>query len=307
MKKSLILLGMLSIGYAHAQEYDGRVGINTEEPSATLQVKSKTGVDNSTHNLELTNAENKILVRVSDLGNAGIRRSPEVDLDINGLDGGNAEIRLTRYTDANTGANMTIQKAGGTFDNPTIPAIGSSLGRYRVGGYVGNNIYDGFASNIETFVAGVPTANNALPTNMILSVTRADGSRNRLLKLQSDTGVGIGFTVTYDVKEKLEVNGNVRIDGLKGTGSRPVFATADGVLTTGASSAIQVGNTDNITCTSANAGTMNYKEVERNGQQIGVFGFCIRRGSDYVWAYMAGGSNIFGTSANGAAFGDGLQ
>lgn len=36
MKKSLILVGMLSIGYAHAQQ--GNVGINTEVPKATLEV-----------------------------------------------------------------------------------------------------------------------------------------------------------------------------------------------------------------------------------------------------------------------------
>lgn len=128
----------------------------------------------------------------------------------------------------------------------------------------------------------------------------------------TDSGnIGIGSRYAYkanpEVSEALTVDGNIKATSLEGTGSRPVFATADGVLTTeGSSSAIQVGNTDNITCTAANAGTMNYKEVERNGQQVGVFGFCIRKGSDYVWAYMAGGSNIFGTSANGAAFGEGL-
>lgn len=37
MKKSMILLGMLAVGYVNAQE--GNVGINTETPTATLEVK----------------------------------------------------------------------------------------------------------------------------------------------------------------------------------------------------------------------------------------------------------------------------
>lgn len=39
MKQTLILAGVLSIGYANAQE--GRVGINTEQPQATLDVREK--------------------------------------------------------------------------------------------------------------------------------------------------------------------------------------------------------------------------------------------------------------------------
>lgn len=39
MKKTLILVGVLSIGCINAQE-EGKVGINTEVPKATLHINS---------------------------------------------------------------------------------------------------------------------------------------------------------------------------------------------------------------------------------------------------------------------------
>lgn len=65
---------------------------------------------------------------------------------------------------------------------------------------------------------------------------------------------------------------------------------------------IDTSSTADKTCNAEKAGTIHYEEV--NGS--GVFGFCIKKGSDHVWAYIKGGSNIYGTSANGAAFGSGL-
>lgn len=46
MEKTIIVLGMLATGYASAQskEYDGRVGINTEEPQASLEIRRHTGL-----------------------------------------------------------------------------------------------------------------------------------------------------------------------------------------------------------------------------------------------------------------------
>lgn len=38
MKKSFILAGILAIGYANAQEHDGKIGINTQKPEATLDI-----------------------------------------------------------------------------------------------------------------------------------------------------------------------------------------------------------------------------------------------------------------------------
>lgn len=65
--------------------------------------------------------------------------------------------------------------------------------------------------------------------------------------------------------------------------------------------AVKIGTTDS-TCTAANAGTMSYKEVKGSG----VFGFCTKKASGkYVWAYLKG-AQLFGESADGGAFGNGL-
>lgn len=75
-----------------------------------------------------------------------------------------------------------------------------------------------------------------------------------------------------------------------------------------ANSSVKLGSisdtasTADKTCKAEKAGTIHYEEVSGSG----VFGFCIKRGDNYVWAYIKGGSNLFGTSANGATFGEGL-
>lgn len=70
MKKILFFaLGLCAVsGYAQ----EGKVGINTMVPQATLDVKSKTGVDEKTNSFQLQNANGKMLVKVLDNGNVGI-------------------------------------------------------------------------------------------------------------------------------------------------------------------------------------------------------------------------------------------
>lgn len=70
-------MGMLSIGYAYAQEE--RVGINTENPSATLSVKTKTDAS-SPKNLELENQAGTKLVTVLNNGRVGINTDAPKDL-----------------------------------------------------------------------------------------------------------------------------------------------------------------------------------------------------------------------------------
>lgn len=83
MRKTLLILGLVSASFSHAQK--GKVGVNTENPTASLQVKSKTGTDASTKNLELTNANNAQLVTVLDNGNVGIgTAAPTQKLDVQG-------------------------------------------------------------------------------------------------------------------------------------------------------------------------------------------------------------------------------
>lgn len=66
MKKIITTAMLLSNVIAFAQT--GKVGINTQNPSATLNVKSKTGTTSTTKNLQLQNANGTILASVSDDG-----------------------------------------------------------------------------------------------------------------------------------------------------------------------------------------------------------------------------------------------
>lgn len=89
MKKIITTAMVLSSMMAFAQE-DGRVGINTDKPTATLGVKSQalngaTGTGADTKNLELLNAADTKLVTVLDNGNVGINNeAPTQKLDIAG-------------------------------------------------------------------------------------------------------------------------------------------------------------------------------------------------------------------------------
>ncbi|MDY3344950.1 hypothetical protein PG326_06105 [Riemerella anatipestifer] len=156
-------------------------------------------------------------VFITDDGNVGIGvKNAWANIQINGKVGGNAEILLSRFTETNDGANLALSKSGGTPESPTVPSIGSTLANFRAATYTGggdgsNNQtssgWDGFASNIETVVAGVPNTNGTLPTNMLLTVTdNSSGFRKTLLKLQGSSGVGVGFAKTEDIKARLQIN-----------------------------------------------------------------------------------------------------
>lgn len=75
----MMFLGLLAVGFANAQ-YDGKVGVNTETPSATLNVKSKIGkTTDDTKNFELLNAQNRVLMRVWDSRKASIGTEADTD------------------------------------------------------------------------------------------------------------------------------------------------------------------------------------------------------------------------------------
>lgn len=133
MKKSLILLGVIGIGYANAQStepYQGRVGVNTTQPSATLDVKSKTGTTNATKNLELQNANGTKLVTVLDNGKVGIgTESPTTALTIvddDSDDQGRDNLIIRSYADPSNKADPHIigHVLGGTRSNPSITKKG---------------------------------------------------------------------------------------------------------------------------------------------------------------------------------------
>lgn len=85
MKKTITMALALALSSVLAYAQDGKVGINTEKPTATLNVKSKTGKDETTVNLHLQNADSKNLVKVLDNGNVGIGvDTPSENLEVKG-------------------------------------------------------------------------------------------------------------------------------------------------------------------------------------------------------------------------------
>lgn len=96
--------------------------------------------------------------------------------------------------------------------------------------------------------------------------------------------------------------GEIRFGDLKGTGDRIVVADQDGVLKTSQFVMKATDTTDG--CSASNAGAIHYKEIDKGGKMVGVFGFCTRdTQGNYKWAYNMGGANMLdGTGA----FGSGL-
>lgn len=123
MKKLYIFMGFVAASYTLAQEQ--RVGINTSSPSATLTVKSKTGTDANTKNLELENANGVKMLTVLNNGNMGIgTTTPTQKLDVNGnarvrqmVDATALESTYTKAVVADPNGNLAIVSR----TNPSLP------------------------------------------------------------------------------------------------------------------------------------------------------------------------------------------
>lgn len=114
MKKILLFAVVLTTGYATAQQ--GNVGINTDTPNATLEVKSKTGTTNATKNLELKNAANTSLVTVLDDGKVGIgTAAPTEKIEING------KIKTSSLTGTNVG--VVVVSSTGVLEREQLSRI----------------------------------------------------------------------------------------------------------------------------------------------------------------------------------------
>lgn len=312
MKKSMILLGMLSIGYAYAQE--GRVGINTDTPKATLNVKSKTGTTATTKNVELENANGTKMVTVLDNGHIGI-----------GTDKPDARVHiLSEGTPGASGPRGSNDWIYDYYENGTT-STSDPTGMYfrRYGGKIGalsnirNNtvigefVYEGYyadalktISNIRTTYTGDGTTATArlhmgiLGSNTDLVINRdTDGGT---------TNIGIG---TNAPTQKLDVNGNVRVRNLPANiganTDKIVVVDNTGVLKSVDRSTMNEvkATTTGETCSDTNLGAIHFKEMEIDGKKAGTFGFCTKQDGVAMWVYLMNGGNILqGTGV----FGSGL-
>lgn len=298
MKKSMILLGLLGIGYANAQMYDEKVGINTETPSATLNVKTKNNTS-SPKNLELENQGGTKLMTVLNLGNVGIGTdNPKEKLHINNgkllSEGANSGVVIKRNGDV--GPYIQLENTDKVIPRGT-EAGAEPVSRWRI-----FNMKGEYGNTLRFWAYG--TDESGAEVNLGSKVVIGDKGN-----------FGVGLFSKVQPSEKLHIeSGNVRINKLPtntgGESDKVVVVDNSGVLksvdrsTIAPSNGIQ--NTARMVCDASNAGKVNYTTIQKDGKTLGIFGFCMQRDTQYVWAYMAGGSNIFGTSANGAAFGDGL-
>lgn len=273
----VVLLGT-TIAYA---QYEGRVGINTDTPTATIDIKSKTGTDATTKNLELQNANGTKLVTVLDNGNVGVgTQKPNAPLEVIN------KIAITGQTN--------ITPVFELYNNSKLGSPDKAFA-WRVYNMTGNETNQGY-KNALSFWSYHHTSD-----------TDFTSINQHRMSILDNGNVVIGGEVLArnpDQTAKLNVNGTILSTELKGTGDRAVFADENGVLKTGTMS-IKATTTD-ATCTATNEGTMHYKLVDRNGKQVGLFGFCTRDANgEFLWAYQLGGNNLFSVPGN-QAFGTGL-
>lgn len=205
--KKLFTSAMVLSGIVAFAQHDGKVGINTEIPDATLNVKSKAGTDGTTSNLQLQNANNNVLMKVLDNGNVGINTtSPTSKLHING----ETKVENGEIISTNDNAIRLVRGNKGIF--------------FRNDG-------DAFWMLMSEENNGFGTYNNARP--LAYNFT----NKNLYLNTQpTDGNVGIG---TGDPQAKLDVVGKVKItDGTEQSG-RVLTSDANGLASW---QSISIGN-----------------------------------------------------------------
>lgn len=140
MKKTMFFaMGLFSVtAIAQTNPYQGRVGINTETPSASMNIKSKDD-DKTPKNLELENQTGTKLVTVLNNGNVGIgTENPSQKLDVVGkvkITDGTQGIGKVLTSDAN--GNASWQNVTQTINNNVTYSVTSQVD-YNILGYVPN-------------------------------------------------------------------------------------------------------------------------------------------------------------------------
>ncbi|MCT7904973.1 Uncharacterised protein [Candidatus Ornithobacterium hominis] len=304
MKKLLFSLAVLSAVAVTAQ-----VGINTETPSATLNVKTKDDAK-SPKNLELENQAGAKLVTVFNNGKVGIGTTniaPVSTLFVRGETGiitkdgwavfsavgdnhilfagthyrGDVEHFIEQWATKGIKdqSRMEYSKKGDKFV--------SFLG-YDYKGVYDNpalNVYDG-SGGMHIYADGDHSFDSK-PSRIDFITTPANGIHSRTRMTINNAGnVGIGDVgVPTNILHVKADADPLKLEGLQaGTGEALVVGT-DGVVKKEAINGIQ--NQADMSCTADNAGKINY--TNKNG--TGQFYFCVQSGTEYIWLSIDANSN----------------
>ena len=251
------------------------------------------------------------------------------------LDGKEGKVAIGKNS-----ANYTLDVNGNTGIKGQLNLIDSSDN---------NNIFLTYTEGTQLLFdkkITVPTANNAIQTGVMASLTNVGklylGGGN-LTKPNGGTLYTENANILLDglngkvaigknsADYNLDVAGDAKISGLKTTDdditngnttkkyapAKMVVVDENGVLGKadiptggGSGNGVTKHTTTTPQCNATNAGTIHYKEgVTVNGSSTSVMGFCMKTAdSKYRWFYIFGGA---GTTAGSAAdtpnFGDGIQ
>lgn len=293
-----MFLGVLSLGLAHAQQNDpfkGRVGVNTETPSATLNVQSKedTGkifeLDKITPDPKTKKPVNTKLVTVHNNGYTGILTDkPKEQLHVMG------GIRSQRSGDLGGFIDLVNTDKTGTGNEQKV-------GMWR--------FYNLSAPNVEGLhLFGYPEDRGTNPFNHTRSV----------LIIGDNGNVGVGTGNQSAPSERLHLGtGNMRIETLPTNAGadtdKIVVVDNDGVLKSVERSVVigtgatQLTGEANLACNNDNRGKMNFiKDVAlQGGGTADAFAVCLKSSDgQFVWRYLYGGQGVSNQTGN---FGDNLN
>lgn len=236
MKKIITIAVLLSGVVVYAQE--GRVGINIEKPTATLEVKSRKGATDATKNLQLTNANGKNLVTVLDNGYVGINNTnPTAPLVIEG--------------ESNEDNSIILKNSKKKDDNALISVLRFQDSEGSPYGYLGEGspIYKQFyLGAYDDYATGV--ISHKLDMSRVVHMRLSQSVQNNVFDI-TITDRSISSDPDKQVKSiYADENMNFRISNIVAGGSIVEKLVVDG--------AVKIGNTTNA-CTASNRGTIKYE------------------------------------------------
>lgn len=336
-------LGMASINAQTTQttQPTGKVGINTTNPTETLDVKGKVRIQELYSERDQTGTKN-----------ANFTATNMVVVDANGVLGKQA---LPTIPTIPTIPTEPWRVAGGSTQATSNTSNIYQNGKVGIGNYSANN--PSMESSFEINGGGskqlglINTINNVVykwdisTEDKALTFTkRKPDNDRRIFSLTQDAKLYLGSGLTSEggggaklildggngkiginqnsASYNLDVNGDAKISGLPDKGAsdtvKMVVVDDSGVLKkadipTGGGSGNGVTKHDSSStpqCDATNAGTIHYKEeVTVNGHPTSVMGFCMKTANKkYRWFYIFGGAGTTaGSEADAPNFGEGIQ